>query len=73
MKTPPKYIRKDADTFLLCMQLIRKGRYASAAVIAKATNNKKLTQRIQQKIDSAVQRAMQKTGKTKFTRPTNFN
>ena len=48
MKTPPKYIRENAKTFLLCKQYIREGNAGLAILAAKETENRKLTQRIQQ-------------------------
>ena len=48
MKTPPKYIRDNAKTFLLCKQYIREGNVGLAILAAKETENRKLTQRIQQ-------------------------
>lgn len=52
MKTPPRYITQNAPQFLECMDLIRAGLYGHAILLAKSTNNRKLVQRIQQKIDS---------------------
>ena len=48
MKAAPKYIRKNAKTFLLCKQYIREGNAGLAILAAKETENRKLTQRIQQ-------------------------
>jgi hypothetical protein len=52
MKSPPRYITQNAPQFLECMDLIRAGLYGHAILLAKSTNNRKLVQRIQQKIDS---------------------
>ena len=46
MKTPPKYIRENAKTFLLCKQYIREGNSGLAILAAKETESRKLTQKI---------------------------
>ena len=51
MKTPPRYIKRNADTFLKAMSLIKSGKYWQAIELAKKTQNKKLIQRLQQKVD----------------------
>jgi len=51
MKTPPRYIQRNADTFLEAMSLIKSGKYWQAIELAKKTGNKKLIQRLQQKVD----------------------
>jgi ketol-acid reductoisomerase len=55
MKTPPRYIEQNASQFLECMDLIRAGLYSHAILLAKSTGNRRLTQRIQQKVDTKIQ------------------
>ena len=65
MKTAPKYIKFNPTAFLEAKELIRQGKYWQASQVVKDTGNKKLVQRIQQKIDSEVRKSISRTGKTR--------
>lgn len=61
MKTPPRYIQRNADAFLEAMFLIKSGKYWQAIELAKKTRNKKLIQRLQQKVDYEFSKSKRRT------------
>lgn len=68
MKTPPRYIRNHADTFLMCMTLIKKGHFYSAMALAKSTRSHRLIQRLQRYSDETYVKRTARAKRNQVTR-----